>query len=196
MQNKNYIIIQPYGAAVVNNSCDEIEIINETALIMSIGLLEEKSNSEISSELCSVYDVNYDEALSDTKEFLKTSTASQFSNPKYKWEIEGNPEYLTIVEADIELTLECDFNCDYCSADAGLKDPFEISTEEWLTVAAWLYEMGAKHITISGGNPLLSPAFWPLTEYLTDCGISIHLFINGSHVQSETAKKLASEGVS
>ena len=188
----NYLILQPYGAAVVNNELGRIEGLNETATIIAIGILKNKSYPEIAKEICSEFEVKYSEAISDVENFMAKSIANQFIRSRNKWIIQGNSDRTSIVQADIELTLACGFNCTYCFANAGTKSPNELSTGEWLNVANWLLKQGVKQVTITGGDPLLSEAFWPLVEHFTNAGVKMQIFTNGSQINSQTVNKLGS----
>src|ERR1043166_3004467 len=62
---------------------------------------------------------------------------------------------LTPVHAVWELTLACDLKCQHCGSRAGKRRPDELSTEEGLDLVRQLARMGAREVTLIGGEAYL-----------------------------------------
>jgi radical SAM protein with 4Fe4S-binding SPASM domain len=96
-----------------------------------------------------------------------------------------------ILSIDLELTKRCNFNCIYCYADGGKPNPEELSLDEIKDVLDQAKGLGAKKVTITGGEPMTRPDFWEVVEYARGIGLSVNLYTNGSLVDEKAAKRLA-----
>lgn len=78
-----------------------------------------------------------------------------------------------------ELTLRCNMNCLHCGSRAGRARANELSVDELLRLAEELAELGAKQITLSGGEPLLRRE-WPMVaRRLSSNGVATNMISNG-----------------
>lgn len=188
----NYLVIQPYGGAIIDNDSGSVEFLNEVATIITKAIIEDKKLSEISNEISKEFEVTFDEAIKDIENFISNSKIKKFLSPNINKEIYGNTDFTSVIQADIELTLTCDFNCRYCFANAGKENINEIQTSEWFNICEWLIKQGLRQATITGGDPLISESFWPLAEYLSDKGVMLQVFTSGSRINEQNAKKLSS----
>ena len=110
-----------------------------------------------------------------------------------------------IPRLDFELTPGCDHRCAHCynvwTADegdpqAGYDTGGQLRTpqfKEMMTRAVG--QTGATHITITGGEPLLRKDALEIIEHACELVPSVSLITNGSHVDVDTARRLAVAGV-
>lgn len=110
-------------------------------------------------------------------------------------------EACSIPRLDFELTPGCDHRCAHCynvwTADeddpqGGYELSGQLSTprlEAMITKA--ITQSGAKHATITGGEPLLRKDALRIIEHIASLVPSTSLITNGSHVDAATATRLA-----
>jgi radical SAM protein with 4Fe4S-binding SPASM domain len=99
--------------------------------------------------------------------------------------------------AILELTLGCNMRCRHCGSDAGRARPNELRLDEWLTVCDDLAALGARIVTLLGGEPLLSPHWQPVARHLADLGVRVNTITNGWTLdRPETADALAASALS
>jgi radical SAM protein with 4Fe4S-binding SPASM domain len=88
-----------------------------------------------------------------------------------------------------ELTLACNMNCRHCGSRAGTARPDELSTAEALSLARDLTALGARRVTLGGGEPTLRKD-WPLiTEALIAGGARVALLTNGRSWNRDLARQ-------
>ncbi len=80
--------------------------------------------------------------------------------------------------AHLELTYRCNVRCVHCFQDRGAA-PREMSTGEWIAAVDQARAAGALIVTLSGGEALLSPSFWPVAEHARSIGLAVRVFTNG-----------------
>ncbi|MCB9791220.1 MAG: radical SAM protein [Alphaproteobacteria bacterium] len=120
----------------------------------------------------------------------------------------GGPEAFDGVHVprlDFELTPACDHACGHCynvwtakegDPQAGFETRGQLSTrrlKQMMTKA--VRESGARHLTITGGEPLLRADALEILEHA--CGLvpSVSLITNGSHVREDTAARFKAMGL-
>lgn len=85
-----------------------------------------------------------------------------------------------IKSATIELLTSCNFKCIHCyNQDLERKI---LDYNFFKTIVDQLISLGCKHITITGGEPLLHPNFSKIYLYLYEKNIKIDLFTNGFYI--------------
>lgn len=80
--------------------------------------------------------------------------------------------------AHLELTYRCNARCVHCYQERGAA-PREMSTAEWIAAVDQVRAAGALVVTLSGGEALLSPSFWPVAEHARSVGLAVRVFTNG-----------------
>lgn len=93
-----------------------------------------------------------------------------------------------------EITLACCFNCRYCGSGAGRARENELSTEECLSVADQLAELGCRRVSMIGGEVFMRPDWDELISRLTSNGINTAVITNGFLFKEEHIKKLIASG--
>jgi MoaA/NifB/PqqE/SkfB family radical SAM enzyme len=113
--------------------------------------------------------------------------------------IDKNPWEYTDIFPDNKLrylsiacTHFCNFNCTFCSkkyvAAKHLNPNFLSDTLEEA------FDLGLTKVELTGGEPLLYPAFWDITALLARHDITILIVTNGSLIDAGTAERLAAIG--
>ena len=100
-----------------------------------------------------------------------------------------------------ELTLACNLRCGHCGSRAGRARPGELSLERSLEVARELGEMGCRRVTLSGGEPTLSPHWQAIASEASRAGVRVNMITNAYKADRAFALRakdagLASVGVS
>ncbi len=90
-----------------------------------------------------------------------------------------------------ELTYACNLQCVHCLSSSGRRDPRELTTEEAEAVIDELERLQVFYINIGGGEPTIRPDFWHLVEYAVDHGVGVKFSTNGSRIDAEVARRLA-----
>ncbi len=90
----------------------------------------------------------------------------------------------------LELTYRCNARCVHCFQDRA-SAPRELGTAEWLATVDQARAAGALVLTLSGGEALLSPHFWPVAEHARRLGLAVRVFTNGMLLTRSTVARLA-----
>jgi len=94
-----------------------------------------------------------------------------------------------------EITFACNMKCIHCGTSAGTARHDEMKTPEALALIDELADLGAKGITLSGGEPLLRKD-WPiLAERIRDRGVRAYLITNGYAVTEKTVDEFQRGGL-
>lgn len=110
-----------------------------------------------------------------------------------------------IPRLDFELTPSCDHRCAHCynvwtaapgDAQAGYDVRGQLETAALLALMTKaVTQSGARHLTLTGGEPLLRKDALRLVEHACSLVPSVTLITNGSHVTPDVARALARSGV-
>lgn len=93
-----------------------------------------------------------------------------------------------------ELTLRCDLACRHCGSRAGRARPEELSTDEALDVVRQLAEMGAREISLIGGEAYLHEGWFEVARAITDRGMGLTMVTGGRGITRERARQLREAG--
>lgn len=94
-----------------------------------------------------------------------------------------------------ELTRRCDAACAHCGSRAGKARDNELGTEEALRVARELGALGAREVTLIGGEAYLHPGFLEIAAALAAAGIVVVLVTGGRGVTRELAAGMRAAGL-
>ncbi|MBM3501420.1 MAG: radical SAM protein [Armatimonadetes bacterium] len=92
-------------------------------------------------------------------------------------------------------TNRCNLRCRHCyisAEDRSYRD--ELSTDEAKAFLKDIGEMGCPVVLFSGGEPLVRPDVFELTEYGTAAGLRVVYSTNGTLITPEVAQRLAAAG--
>jgi len=99
------------------------------------------------------------------------------------------------ISAAFELTSRCNLACRMCyvrrPAACAEARSSELSTEQWLDLAQAALDNGMLFLLLTGGEPLLRPDFFEIYTPLTQMGLLLTLFTNGTLITERVADLLA-----
>lgn len=90
-----------------------------------------------------------------------------------------------------QINSDCNLGCLHCCEEAGHSMPGQMNWSEILPFLEQIVELRIPYVALSGGEPLLHPAFFEICEFLRKAGISLKVETNGEFIDASTAKKLA-----
>ncbi len=105
---------------------------------------------------------------------------------------------------EIELTPACDHRCVHCynvwnalpgDPQHGLAPRVAGDLERALSLIDRLADSGVRHLSLTGGEPLLHPQALEIVEHACSRVDSVGLITNGSHVSDAVAKRLGAAGL-
>ncbi len=91
-----------------------------------------------------------------------------------------------------ELTLACDLGCEHCGSRAGAPRADELSTDEALDVVAQLAAMGAREVSLIGGEAYLREDWHIIGRAIHDAGM-LATMVSGGRGFDEKRAKLAAD---
>jgi radical SAM protein with 4Fe4S-binding SPASM domain len=94
-----------------------------------------------------------------------------------------------------ELTRACDHLCLHCRSRSGEAGAPEMPEDLALDVADQLVALGPKLVALTGGEPLLHPAWERIAARLTGAGIRVRLFTGGAMLTDAALARARSAGV-
>ncbi len=105
---------------------------------------------------------------------------------------------------DFELMAGCDHACGHCYNVWGAEDgdpqggykPSQLRPDAYMAMMEKaVVESGAKHITITGGEPLLRKGALDIVEKACELVDTVQIITNGSHLDKEAIGRLSAAGV-
>lgn len=94
-----------------------------------------------------------------------------------------------------ELTLRCDLACGHCGSRAGRPRERELSVAEALEVAAQIADLGAREVTLMGGEAYLHEGWTDIVRALRGAGLAVTMTTAGRGMTPERARLAADAGV-
>ena len=92
-------------------------------------------------------------------------------------------------------TNQCNLKCKHCYQDAGRAMGDELSLSERLHIVDELTANDVPMLSLSGGEPLMSPDFWEVAGYASRQGIHVSVATNGMLIDREVAQRLKRTGI-
>lgn len=96
-----------------------------------------------------------------------------------------------LLSMEIEFSRICNFHCSYCYVDEKIDSSRELSRAEIKDVILQAKELGARKIIILGGEPSIYPHLIEMVRFLSENGLAVEMFTNGSGIDRELAAVLA-----
>ena len=100
-----------------------------------------------------------------------------------------------ILNVDIELTRHCNINCKYCYSASGKALDDELTLDEIKRVISDAKGMGARTVTLNGGEPAIHPNFIEIVEFIISKDMLTQLFTNAIPITKKTAQILVQNKV-
>ena len=85
----------------------------------------------------------------------------------------------TLKKAVWEITLACSFSCKYCGSKGGRAREGELTTEEALSVAEQLAELGCRRVSLIGGEVFMRRDWKEIAGRMSALGIRVNIITNG-----------------
>ncbi len=121
------------------------------------------------------------------------------TDPSFPGPVRGVTEGDRLVAKPIyvvwEITMKCDQPCKHCGTRAGPKRESELDTEALLDVARSLARLGAREVTLIGGEAYLHPDCALIIRTLADLGIRPTMQTGGRAFTLERAKAFRDAGL-
>ena len=95
-----------------------------------------------------------------------------------------------------EITLRCDLSCGHCGSRAGKLRADELRTDEALDVVRQLAEMGAREVTLIGGEAYLREDWAVIARAIVDRGMRCSMTTGGRGMTAERARMAKEAGMS
>ncbi len=89
------------------------------------------------------------------------------------------------------VTSRCNMDCRHCYVKDRPWRRQELSTEEALELVEAYAELGAEHVNITGGEPLLRHDLFEIIDALREHGISVSMVTNATLIDDRVAEELA-----
>jgi radical SAM protein with 4Fe4S-binding SPASM domain len=93
-----------------------------------------------------------------------------------------------------EITLGCDLACLHCGSRAGRRRPGEMTTEQALSVARQLADLGVQEVSLIGGEVYLRPDWDRIVQALADRNIRTSIVTGGRGFTRERARRAREAG--
>lgn len=89
-----------------------------------------------------------------------------------------------------EITLACCFSCKYCGSKGGQARNEELTTDECLSIARQLSELGCQRVSLIGGEIFMRQDWATITKSLTELGMKVSIITNGFMFNQKILKQL------
>lgn len=101
------------------------------------------------------------------------------------------------IQASLELTNRCNERCTHCYIDEFKDEPGRIlSLQEWFKILDELRSAGTLYLILMGGEPLLSPYFYDITQRGRELGFHVSMISNGLKIKNlDSAEHLRDSGL-
>lgn len=99
----------------------------------------------------------------------------------------ANAQPLTV---HLELTYRCNWRCVFCYNPRHF-DRNALRFAEWLAVLDDLRALGTLNLTLTGGEPLANPDFFPIAEAARERGFALRIFSNATLIDDAAADRIA-----
>lgn len=203
----SHLHMTPRGGVVYHNtpnvasgSATKLIPINRTARELLLLCSGEKTTREILKSLVSQVGspergrlassslVFLDEAL--RREMVKTS-----ASPNHvRIATTGNRDFWAPVHVAVELTSNCNLNCQFCYRDAGHRHQEELPYTKLIEILKKLYHSGVRAVELTGGEPMTHPHFFDILDFCASYFRIVALLTNGCLIDQKGATILGSYG--
>jgi len=95
-----------------------------------------------------------------------------------------------LLSMEIELSRDCNPRCALCDGVESEGANRELTSQESRDVILQAKALGARTITILGGEPMIHRGIFDLIEFIREQGLGVALFTNGANVAADTAQRL------
>ena len=113
-----------------------------------------------------------------------------------KWRNESSKRFVPL-QASLELTYRCNERCTHCYIEKFMDDPKRtLKKEHWFNILHELRKAGSLYVILMGGEAMLNPFFWDISNRANQLGFHVSMITNGLKIQTpEVAVRLKEVGV-
>ncbi|HEY1556942.1 MAG TPA: radical SAM protein [Kofleriaceae bacterium] len=101
----------------------------------------------------------------------------------------ARPTAVLPLHVQVEVTWRCNWRCVHCYQDDHAAEP--LSTAVLASLFDQLRALGAMHVIVTGGEPLVRGDLFELLEHARATGLAITLYTNGHAIDEPAADRLA-----
>lgn len=152
----------------------------------------ENSISDISGKIADKYAIDKGDALGGVESFLNQMADIQII---YNNDAGADATEMHSVNSfrslAIEITKKCNLRCLHCYLSAGDEAEDELTTEEIKDLLRSAKELGARSVSIGGGEPLMRPDYLDIIKYALSLDLLVALGTNGTLVDEKIAESLS-----
>lgn len=105
------------------------------------------------------------------------------------FEVLGSKEFWTPDLLSVEITHNCPLKCKHCFLSAGQGET--MSNTLWHLILNSITTMSIPQVQLTGGEPLLHPAFFDMLDDLLNLGVITHIFTSGVVFSEEILNRFA-----
>jgi len=152
------------------------------------------TNQDIARIIADKYAIDQKEVIDSVESFLKRMADIQVIHYS---DTEEAGAHATAASANsfrslaIEITNRCNLRCMHCYLPAGEAAEEELTTEEIKELIKSAKELGARSVSIGGGEPLMRYDYLEIINYALSIGLLVALGTNGTLIDEEIAKTLS-----
>ncbi|MEI6150093.1 MAG: radical SAM protein [bacterium] len=100
-----------------------------------------------------------------------------------------------LLSMEIELSLRCNFRCQYCYVEQAADTSRELTPEEIRSTLLQARDLGARKIIVLGGEPMIYPLIMDMLTYIRGLGMTAEMFTNGTSMTPDAARRLREMGI-
>ena len=181
-----YFILDPDKPSWAFINKDSLEILN---------LCNGKNTiHDISKLIADKFEINQKEALNGVESFLNSMDNIQVV--QYNGMEEVNAHAITssansFRSLAIEITKKCNLRCAHCYLSAGDAADEELTTEEIKDLIKSAKKLGARSVSIGGGEPLMRSDYIAIIKYALSLDLMVALGTNGTLIDEEIAETIS-----
>ncbi|MCW3134084.1 MAG: PqqD family peptide modification chaperone [Methanophagales archaeon] len=146
---------------------------------------------DISGIIADKYAIDQKEAVNGIESFLSSMVNIQLIHYNETEEVDALETANSFRSLAIEITKKCNLSCVHCYLPAGEAAEEELTTEEIKELLKSAKELGARSVSVGGGEPLMRPDYLEIINYALSLGLLVALGTNGTLIDEEIAKTLS-----
>jgi radical SAM protein with 4Fe4S-binding SPASM domain len=183
---KVYFILDPDKPSWAFINKDGLEILN---------LCNGKNTiQDIAGIIADEYAIDQKEALNGVESFLNSMVNIQvihYNDNDNETEVGDAHATNSFRSLAIEITKKCNLRCVHCYLPGGDAAEGELTTEEIKDLIKSAKELGARSVSLGGGEPLMRHDYLEIINYALSLGLLVALGTNGALIDEEIAKALS-----
>lgn len=196
--NGTKVIPQPNCCLIYSWQASTFDILNLESLIFLNEIQRNLTTREIVDSVSAQYpdeskdliagDIDRLQTFLEERGYLKRSSEPGANAEIFEF-VERMDE-VKVVQADLEITKNCNLRCAYCFDEAAAGYPV-LPVGKWMELLDSLHSAGLRVLKVSGGEPFTYPGIMEFLEYAQEKFI-VSINTNGHYIDEGVAARLAS----